>query len=195
MKSRLWTFFTTLALVCVFALAVQTSASAQARGGTGMASGMPAAGGYGMGRGADMSRGRVDDGLVRARERPNERPDPAREIARIQGENVRHAERDLREHPEVAPFLNTTTEVLRAGYRRELIRNPTLTFGRYVLLTRLAANLKATHQHVTREELLVGVAEGKSVERTLRSLGLDREEAKEARQRAEREVKETMRRS
>jgi hypothetical protein len=197
MSSRLCTFFATLAAACVFVLGGQTSVSAQGRGGGGgRASGLPAAGGgSSMGRGPDMNRGRVDDGLSRATEGPGQRPDPARELARIRRDNALNADKDLREHPEMAASLRTTADDLRGGYRAALALNPTLRLSQYVLATRLALNLGVSHPGVTRRELLIGLAEGHSIRRTLRDLGLSSEEAKEAHLRAEREIKESRRRS
>ncbi len=199
MSSKLCTFFATLATVCVFALGVQTSVSAQGRGGGGgggMASGLPPAGGGSpMGRGPDMNRGRVDNGLNRAPEVPGQRPDPVRELARIRRDNALNADKDLREHPEMAASLNTTADNLREGYRAALALNPTLKLSQYVLATRLALNLGVSHPRVTRRELLIGLAEGHNIRRTLRDLGFSSEEAKEAHLRAEREIKESRRRS
>jgi hypothetical protein len=199
MSSRLCTFFATLGAACVFALGAQTSVSAQGRGGGGgggRASGLPAAGGgSSMGRGPDMSRGRIDDGLSRATEGPGQRLDPARELARIRRDNALNADKDLREHPEMAASLRTTGDDLREGYRAALSLNPTLKLSQYVLATRLALNLGVSHPKVTRRELLIGLAEGHSIRRTLRDLGFSSEEAKEAHLRAEREIKESRRRT
>jgi hypothetical protein len=199
MSSRLCTFFATLAAACVFALGVQTSVSAQGRGGGGgggMAGGLPpAGGGSSMGRGPDMNRGRVDNGLNRASEQPGQRPDPVRELARIRRDNALNADKDLRAHPEMAASLRTTADDLREGYRVALALNPTLKLSQYVVATRLALNLGVSHPKVTRRELLIGLSEGHSIRRTLRDLGLGSEEAKEAHLRAEREVKESRRRT
>lgn len=195
MSSRLCTFFAALALACVFALGGQTDVSAQGRGG-GIAVGRPpAGGGSSMGRGPDMNRGRVDDGLSRATEKPGDRPDPARELARIRRDNALHADKELRAHPEMAASLRTTADNLREGYRAALALNPTLKLSQYVLTTRLALNLGVSHPRVTRRELLIGLTEGHSIRRTLRDLGLSSEEAKEAHLRAEREIKESRRRT
>lgn len=196
MSSRLCTFFATLVAACVFVLGGQTSVSAQGRGGGGIAVGRPpAGGGSSMGRGPDMNRGRVDDGLSRATEKPGQRPDPVRELARIRRDNALSADKDLREHPEMAASLRTTADDLREGYRAALALNPTLKLSQYVLATRLTLNLGVSHPRVTRRELLIGFTEGHSISRTLRDLGLSSEEAKEAHLRAEREIKESRRRT
>lgn len=199
MSSRLRTLFATLALACVFALGGRTSVPAQGRGGGGgggRASGLPSPGGGStMGRGPDMNRGRMDDGLSRATEGPGQRLDPARELARIRRDNALNADKDLREHPEMAASLRTTPDDLREGYRAALALNPTLKLSQYALTTRLALNLGVSHPRVTRQELLIGLAEGHNIRRTLRDLGLSGEEAKEAYLRAEREIKESRRRS
>jgi hypothetical protein len=91
--------------------------------------------------------------------------------------------------------LHVSANDLRDGYRAALATNPELKFGQYVAATRLAANLGARHPNVTRGAILAGLAEGRSIGQTLHDLGLSESDAKEARKRAEREIKEARRRS
>ena len=93
----------------------------------------------------------------------------------------------------MAERLHTTANDLREGYRAALAANPDLKFGQYVAATRLAANLGARHPGVTREAILAGLADGDSIGQTLRSLGVGKDEAKEAERQAERELKQSKR--
>ncbi|HEX8843093.1 MAG TPA: hypothetical protein VF791_00405, partial [Pyrinomonadaceae bacterium] len=154
--------------------------------------------GIGVDRGIETSSGRsggrADDGRGIASERSNGRADAGLERARLRRENARRADDDLREHPEMARRLHTTANDLRSGYQAALATNPNLEFGQYVAATRLAANLGTRHPNITRAAILAGLAEGHSIGRTLQDLGLSEREAKEAKKRAEREIKEARRR-
>lgn len=193
---------------CVLALALgsQTDAAAQGRGGgrgggggggVGRGGGPPAGAGVdrGIGRSSDSSAGRSDAGRGNASERSNGRYDAGVERARLRRENANSAERELREHPQMAARLHTTAGDLREGYEAALAANPELKFGQYVAATRLAANLGERHPNVTREAILDGLAGGDSIGRTLRNLGVGSDEAKEAERRVNREIKESKRRS
>ena len=203
MSRRLLTFSAVAALACVFALGALSSASAQGRGGgrgggggMGRGGGPPAGVGVdrGLGRSSDSSMGRADTGRGNASDRSGGRSDAGLERARMQRDNARRADDDLREHPDMPARLHTNANDLREGYRAALATNPELKFGQYVAATRLAANLGARHPNVTREAILAGLADGRSIGRTLRDLGLGSDEAKDAERRAEREIKESKRR-
>jgi hypothetical protein len=193
MNRRLWKF-SAAALACAFVLFGQAGASAQGRAGGGGSPGLDRA----MGRTADVTAGRSNGGINMGGptmpSRPNRRPYEYAEQARIRANNERNADKELREHPDMPARLNTTADELRRGYREALFHNLFLTFVRYVTATRLAANLGAAHPNVTRTAILNGITAGKSIERTLRDLGLGKDEAKEAERRAGREVKESRRR-
>ena len=94
----------------------------------------------------------------------------------------------------MAGRLHTTANDLRAGYEAALATNPELKFGQYVAATRLAANLGGRYPNVTRDALLAGLAQGDSIGRTLRNLGVGSDEAKDAERRVNREIKESKRR-
>jgi len=115
--------------------------------------------------------------------------------ARIRAENERHADKELREHPDMPARLNTTADELREGYREMHRYNIFLTFEQYVTAAHLAAVLIPTHPNITRTGLLNGLAAGKSFEQTLRDRGFTREEAKAAVQRVKQEIKESRRRN
>lgn len=194
MNRRLWKFSAAPALACAFVLCGAACASAQGRAGRGGSPGLDRA----MGRTVDVSAGRSNGGINMGGptmpSRPNRRPYEYAEQARIRASNERNADKELREHPAMPARLNTTAKDLREGYREALFYNLFLTFGQYVTATRLAANLGATHPHVTRTAMLNGLTAQKSIGRTLRDLGLGKDEAKEAVRRAEREIKESKRR-
>jgi hypothetical protein len=113
--------------------------------------------------------------------------------ARLRRENAQRADNDLKDHPEMAARLHTNANNLRAGYQAALLNNPSLTFGQFVAATRLAANLGARHPNITRDAILAGLANGKSIGQTLHNLGLSKQEAADAKKRAEREIKDAKR--
>jgi hypothetical protein len=204
MSRRIWAVSAACALALL--LCGQTGASAQGKGGghggggggggMGRGGGPPAGVGVdrGVGRSSDSSMGRSDAGRGNASERSKGRSDAGMDHARMRHENANDAERELRDHPEMAPRLHTTANDLRAGYEAALAANPGLKFGQYVAATRLASNLGGRHPNVTREAILAGLAGGDSIGRTLRNLGVGSDEAKETERRVEREIKESKRR-
>ena len=149
----------------------------------------------GLGTASERSRGRSDEGLRTASERSGGRSTEGLERARLARENSQRADDDLRRHPHMAERLNTTPEQLRAGYQAALATNPSLRFGQYVAAHRLAQNLGARHSNVTTEAILSGLAQGKSIGRTLQDLGVSSQEARAAQRRAEREIRESRRRT
>ena len=191
------------ALLCFIALSVTTSAFAQGRGrgggaGGGRGSGGGNAGGPPSGIGVDRgignasvrSDGRSDEGLRTASDRSNGRSDAGLERARRAGDNRREADRELREHPGIARTLRVNANDLRSGYQTALALNPDLKFGQYVAATRLGQNLNSRFPNVTRDAILAGLADGDSLGRTLRNLGLSSQQADAAKKRAEREIKQ-----
>ena len=205
MNRRLWKFPAAAALACAFVLFGQASASAQAPQGR-------AAGGSGspgmnqaMGRTNDVALGRGNGRVVVGG--PSSVPGVPGETnngrapyeyaaqARIRADNERHADKELRDHPDMPARLNTTAEELRGGYHEMHRYNIFLTFEQYVTAVRLAAILIPTHPNITRTGLLNGIAAGKSFNRTLRDRGLSKEEATAAEERVKQEIKESRRRS
>jgi hypothetical protein len=89
----------------------------------------------------------------------------------------------------VPSTLHTTANDLRSGYQAALVTNPDLTFGNYVAATRLGQNLHSRFPNVTRDAILSGLASGRSIGQTLQDLGLSDRESKDARKRAEAEIK------
>ncbi len=185
-------------LVCLFVLALTTSAFAQGRGrgggsgrGSGNAGGPPPGVGVdrGLGNASSRSNGRSDEGLRTASERSKGRSDDGHERARLASNNLKDADRELREHPRVPDALRVNANDLRAGYQSALLTNPELKFGHYVAATRLAQNLGGRFPNVTRAAILERLAAGDSIGQALQDLGLGSDEAKAAKKQAEREIK------
>ena len=186
------------ALLCFVALSLTTAAYGQGKsgghsdGGGGQGSGPPAGVGVdrGLGNASDRSNGRSDNGLGTASDRSNGRSDAGLDRARMAADNRHEADKELREHPGVANTLHVSANDLRDGYQAALATNPSLKFGQYVAATRLEQNLNARFPNVTRANILAGLANGDSLGRTLRNLGLGSDEASAAKKQAEREMKE-----
>jgi len=205
--SRKLTGLLGMGLTCLLIAGTQAEVWAQGRGrgGVGRVGGSPGMGngigrpsGTGVERGidtsSDRSSGRADIGRGTAAERSGGRSNSGLERARLQRENARRADEELRDHPGMPAKLHTTANDLRDGYRVALAHNPELKFGEYVAASRLSANLHGRHANVTRDGILAGVARGNSIGQTLQDLGLSGREAREARATVERELKESKRR-
>lgn len=194
-------FFLTLVITVTFALAFAADASAQGKGrggggggGRGASPGGPPSGvgvDRGLGRSSDASMGRADEGRGNASDRSNGRSDAGLERARIASQNLHDADNDLRRHPNMASDMHVNANDLRAGYQVALQTNPNLTFGNYVAATRLGQNLGRRNPAITRDAILAGLANGDSIGKTLRNLGLTNDEAKAAKKRVERQIKES----
>jgi hypothetical protein len=189
-----------LVLVTLLVLTLATGVFAQGKGrgggngggrGSGGSGGPPPGAGVdrGLGNASDRSGGRSDDGLGNASTRSNGRSDDGLDRARRASSNLRHADDDLQDHPNLPRALHTNANDLRAGYQAALATNPDLTFGNYVSATRLGQNLNRRFPNVTRAAILDGLASGRSLGQTLQDLGLSSDESKEARKQAEREIK------
>lgn len=199
------TSFLTLVITVTLALAFAADASAQGKGhggggggGRGASPGGPPSGvgvDRGLGRSSDASMGRSDEGRNNASTRSNGRSDAGLERARIASQNLHDADNDLRRHPNIASDMHVNANALRAGYQAALVTNPNLTFGNYVAATRLAQNLGARNPAITRDAILAGLADGDSLGRTLRNLGLGKDEANAAVKQGERQIKESKRRN
>ena len=181
-----------LAAACVLSLPALASAQGRGHGGGGGGGrgvgGPPAGSGVdrGLGTASDRSNGRSDGGLGTASDRSRGRSDAGLDRART---NEHNADRELRDHPDLANSLHTTANDLRVGYQAALATNPNLRFGQYVAATRLADNLGTAHPDITRDAILAGLASGKSIGQTLQSLGLSSQAAKDAQRQADRETK------
>jgi hypothetical protein len=200
MKRR---FFLTLVITVTCALALAADAGAQGRGrggggggggGRGASPGGPPSGAgvdRGLGRSSDASMGRSDEGRDNASTRSNGRSDAGLERARMASQNLHDADNDLRHHPNIASDMHVTANDLRAGYQAALAANPNLSFGNYVAATRLGQNLGRRNPAITRDAILTGLANGDSIGKTLRNLGLTNDEAKAAKKRVENQIKDS----
>lgn len=199
------TLLSALIITIALAFAFTTSVSGQGRGrgaggggGRGASpSGPPSGVGVdrGLGRSSDASMGRSDEGRDNASTRSGGRSDAGLERARIASDNLRAADNDLRRHPNLANDMHVNANDLRADYQAALAVNPNLKFGQFVAATRLAANLGDRNPDITRAAILNGLANGDSLGRTLRNLGLGKDEANAAVKRVETEIKNSKRRS
>jgi hypothetical protein len=202
--SKLFEKGTYAGFLCLLVVVLATGAFAQGRGhGGGMGGARGAGGGgshgggppagigvdRGLGNASERSGGRSNDGLSNASTRSNGRSDAGLERARHASSNLRHGDDDLRDHPGVPRALHTNANDLRSGYQAALATNPDLTFGNYVAATRLGQNLHSRFPNVTRDAILSGLASGRSLGQTLQDLGLSDRESKDARKRAEAEIK------
>jgi hypothetical protein len=160
-------------------------------GGGGGVGGPPAGVGVdrGLGNASTRSKGRSDDGLSNASEKSNGRSDAGHDRARMASSRLRDADKELREHPNMARALNMNANNLRSDYQAALALNPELKFGQFVAATRLGQNLGRRSPNITRNAILTGLASGRSIGQTLQDLGLNDDEADEARKRVEREIK------
>jgi len=188
-------------LLCLLVLALAVGAFGQGKGrgggsGRGGGGGSSNRGGgpppgtgvdRGLGNASERSKGRSDDGLSNASTKSKGRS--AEGIERARSNNLRRADDDLRDHPRLPRALHTNANDLRSGYQAALAVNPDLTFGNYVSATRLGQNLNPRFPNITRDAILGGLNSGRSLGQTLQDLGLNDRESKEARKRAENEIK------
>ena len=188
-------------LLCLLVLALAVGAYAQGKGrgggsGRGSGGGSSNRGGgpppgtgvdRGLGNASERSGGRSDDGLSNASTKSKGRS--AEGIERARSNNLRRADDDLRDHPRLPRALHTNANDLRSGYQAALAVNPDLTFGNYVSATRLGQNLNPRFPNITRDAILGGLNSGRSLGQTLQDLGLNERDSKEARKRAENEIK------
>lgn len=190
------------AIVCLLVAGLTTSVLGQGKGrgggggrgsggGVGHAGGPPPGTGVdrGLGNASDRSKGRSDDGLSNASDKSKGRSDAGLERARTASNNLRRADRELRDNPGIARTLRTNANDLRNDYQAALALNPELKFGHFVSATRVSQNLSRRHPNITRTAILNGLASGRSLGQTLQDLGLSDHEANEARRQAERDIK------
>jgi hypothetical protein len=190
------------AILCLLVAGMTTSVLGQGKGrGGGVGGGRGSGGGHaggpppdvgvdrGLGNASTRSKGRSDEGLANASEKSKGRSDAGLERARTASNNLRNADRELRDHPGIANTLHTNANDLRADYQAALAVNPELKFGHFVSATRVAQNLGRRHPNITRTAILNGLASGRSLGQTLQDLGLSDHQASEARKQAEREIK------
>src|SRR5438094_2541612 len=88
----------------------------------------------------------------------------------------------------IAAKLNTTPEAMQTAYEQAKSANPKLTRGQFIAANMLGHNL--SDKGITTDKVLAGLASGKSMGQTLKSLGLTDQEAKQAEKAANKDVRE-----
>ncbi|MGI8545388.1 MAG: hypothetical protein ACR2MD_18180 [Aridibacter sp.] len=188
-----------LAFLFVFGLSLDVSAQGRSgqRGNSNPGSSSRPTSSPGVDRGintaGDRSNGRSNDGLNSASRNSNGRSDSGIERARLQRENAQQADRELRRNPGIANGLRTNANDLREDYQNALTVNPNLKFGQFVAANMLSRNLSRRFPDVTTDAILQGLSDGNSIGGTLQDLGVSKAEAKEAKKRVERQMKENRR--
>ena len=113
----------------------------------------------------------------------------------------KHTAVSYRSTPKVTSFrgiaskLNTTPEALETAYKDALAANPKLTRGQFVAANMLAQNLGSSNPSITTQAILDGLKSGKSIGKTLQSLGLSEKDADKAQDEANSEIRRAERTS
>lgn len=89
----------------------------------------------------------------------------------------------------IASKLNTTPEALETAYKDAVAANPKLTRGQFVAANVVAQNLGSKNPSITTQAILDGLKSGKSLGKTLQSLGLSAKEADKAQDEANSEIR------
>ncbi len=89
----------------------------------------------------------------------------------------------------IAAKLNTTPQALESAYQAAVAANPKLTRGQFIAANVLAQNLGAKDPKITTQAILDGLKSGKSIGRTLQSLGLSAKASDRAQDSANREIR------
>lgn len=88
----------------------------------------------------------------------------------------------------VATKLGTTPDALESAYQTAKQANPKLTRGQFVSANMVAHNLGSKNPAITTQAILNGLASGKSLGATLKSLGLSDKDADAAERQAKRDA-------
>ncbi len=206
MKLKRFTIFAGSALAFLFLAGMDTGLSAQGRPpGAGPPAGVPRGGppggipgggvDRGLGTASERSGGRSDIGLGRASDSSMGRSDQGLMHSRTgTGNGQIPGDRDLNRYRGIANRFNTTPEELRARFEVAVTANPNLNFGLFVAAHVVADNLNSQYPNVTTENILRGLRNGDSFGRTLENLGVDGDDADNARKDANRRIKESRKR-
>ena len=89
----------------------------------------------------------------------------------------------------IASKLNTTPEALETAYKTAVAANPKLTRGQFIAANVLAQNLGSKNPSITTQAILDGLKSGKSIGKTLQSLGLSAKDADKAQDAANSEIR------
>jgi hypothetical protein len=158
--------------------------------------GVPGGVDRGLGTASERSGGRSDRGLGTASERSNGRSDAGIDRARLARENAASmSDSELNRYRGISNRIGVTPDEMRHAYHSALLQNPNLKFGHFVAANVLAEALRERNPQITSETILAGLARGDSIGRTLRGLGLQSDEAKQAQKNAERTINEARKRN
>lgn len=89
----------------------------------------------------------------------------------------------------IAAKLNTTPEALETAYKAAESDNHKLTRGNFIAANVLAQNLGSKNPSITTQAILDGLKSGKSIGKTLQSLGLSAKDADKAQDEANGEIR------
>jgi len=89
----------------------------------------------------------------------------------------------------IASKLNTTPEALETAYKSAVAANRKLTRGQFIAANVLAQNLGSKDPSITTQAILDGLKSGKSMGKTLQSLGLSAKDADKAQDEANSEIR------
>ena len=89
----------------------------------------------------------------------------------------------------IASKLNTTPEALETAYKSAVAANHKLTRGQFVAANILAQNLSSKNPSITTQAILDGLKSGKSMGKTLQSLGLSAKDSDKAQDEANSEIR------
>lgn len=196
---------TALTLAFLMLFGFDSSVTAQGRGGgRPSGAGQPSGTGRpdtapgvdrGMGRASDRSGGRADDGWGNASTRSNGRFDSGIDRARNARERAADvSDTELNRYRGLSKKLGTTPEEMRARYEAALLANPDLKYGKFVAAHVVSDNLGGRYPNITASAILAGYINGDSLGKSLRNLGMTKEEAKAAEKNAEITMRDAKRR-
>ena len=186
MKKLMFTITAALGLLLSVAI---DDASAQGRGGGKPAgAGRPATAGppsigpsidRGLGNASVKSNGRSDDGLSNASIKSNGRSSNGQDRARLARENANAvSDGEINRFRGLSRKLGNTPEEARALYEAALLANPDLNYGQFVAAHMVSDNLVGRFPNITSDAILLGYQNGDSLGRTLRNLGMTKEQTK-----------------
>ena len=174
---------------------------AQGRGGGGgrpATAGRPAGVGVdrGLGNASTRSGGRSDTGLGNADVRSSGRSTNGLDRARLARANANAvSDNELNRYRGLSRKLGITPEEMRARYEAALLANPDLNYGQFVSANVVADNLGGRFPDITAAAILAGYQNGDSLGRTLRNLGMTKDQAKIAEQDAKMRIEDAKRRN
>ncbi len=190
MKNKIKFLFSATVLGLVF-WAGTTDGWAQGRsGGAGRGAGSSSSSHPGgLGTASERSGGRSDTGLGTASRRSDGRSDTGLNRAQLMGKNLAQADDVLQQHPNLPDKMKTTAKDLRTGYKIALAVNPYLKFGQFVAANMISRNLNSRYPGLTTTAILNGLANGRNIGQTLKTLGISSSDAKTAERKAKNDLK------